>query len=336
MSNKIYKISISLNVQKEFKLSFLKEIINTIKEFRVKNPEVELFIFRNIENGPKINVYIYGKRDVSYTLYCEVESLFQKFLKENKLKFRENSIYSTSMEELKTMNNLLTYSNYENLTLSFECIDNIERNGEYHSDEEKEFVNKWLLENGTLIEDTINFVIEEEPYKKILFAVLLFKIISSKLDRKSLRGYLSFKSHYEGFINYKEYEMKGYAEKFKKYYDVYHQQLYSNFYTFDKMKDEHMRRLLMTWANRIDKAVVDIKVLPRRKLEVDHMESFVEMSEFHKNIFSQENIHYYVSDEFQNYRILINLIYLLLPTLGINTIERLLGSYILIRLIEEG
>ncbi|MGX7150821.1 hypothetical protein [Enterococcus ureasiticus] len=342
---KIHKITIALNTQNTFKQKFIREeLIPEMKKFRESYGSDSCFFHRTLNVGPIINVYIQGTTEEAINLQVAMEARMAEFKRQYGNQFVEKSVYFENQQNIRRMNGLSKgIGDYQNFAVILDEIESVPREGEYYSEEAKNMVNNWLFEQGGLIDGTNLLVEQLNELEKQKFLVALFLTCSQKLDGTSYRGYLSFKSHYLGFINIRKQEMQNYHKMFEQYYLEHGEEFESmrdtirnsqSILTGNDQSDEILRK----WEIVINQFMELQKNLPKKvKLSnIFSMLSFRRYSEFHKESFKLSNLKFYFSEQFQEYRLLVNIIYLLLPDMGFNTPKRLLASYNLISVLEEG
>ncbi|EGO8522861.1 DNA-binding ferritin-like protein [Enterococcus faecalis] len=340
---KIHRITVALNTQNIFKQKFInEELIPQMKEFRKQNHNNKCFFHRTLEIGPVVDIYIQGLKEEAVLMQVAIEKRLAKFRKMYSIQFSEKKIYFENQESIRRMNGFSKKAGrYQNYTVTMDELEEVPREGEYYSEEAKKMVNSWLFEQGALIDKTTLLVEKLSELEKQKFLVSLFLTCSKKLDGTSYRGYLSFKSHYLGFINIRRKEMENYHNMFEQYY-LEHEEEFElmrervregqSFLTGHEQADE----LLHEWQNVIDQFMEGQKrLLKKIKLtNIFSMLGFRRYSEFHKESFKLSNLKFYFSEQFQEYRLLVNVMYLLLPDFGFNTPKRLLASYNLISVLE--
>lgn len=343
MEEKIYETKLSLNVQTEKKIEFIHSIlIPVIEDIRTNFRSLKLFIKRSIEIGPIISIYYTSVTSEDASKINDILGIaFKTYVEDNKKDFQEQDIYLKEKSNIARMNGLQNKGSFINYSTSFTGMDHLKRHGEYNSIYEEEVFNSWLFNNGQLLEETIKTLITYSPLEKRKFIISIFFHCSRKLNDVDLNGYLSFKSHYLGFISANK-KMISYHEMFKKQFKKEKSQnafkwkcdVDKGFYL---VMDENREELLDKWRKALNNFVDDIaqvKKLNKGILSSLHMLKFRNISNFHKKAFAVKNLSYYTAREFQAYRRLVNLTYLLLPTLGFNTIDRLYCSVCLIKVIE--
>jgi hypothetical protein len=343
LENSIFITSLSLNIQKEKKEEFVHSILlPNINEVRNIYPEIRLFIRRHIEGGPVVNIYYDSIGEDAAEKVHEIIILnFQSYIEENKHKFVENDIYLREQANLSKMNGLDYDKEYENYENSFNKVNRLKRHGEYSSEEEEEVFNNWFFDNGQLLENTICLLKDYSHTEKLKFIISLFMYCSNRLNDFDLDGYLSFKSHYIGFISANK-KMRAYHEAFVKQYEVENNVKIYNWKCNESLgyyidMDDARKALLGMWQVEINKFVMKIRELDKLKANffaMIHMLRFRSVSKFHNKAFALHNLKFYRSREFQAYRRVVNLIYILLPTLGFNTIDRLYSAVCLVKIIE--
>lgn len=343
MENKIYSTRLSLNIQKEKKQEFMQSVLlPTIKNIRSCYLNIRLFIKRHIEVGPVINIYYCNidAKDAS-TVNDMLVTSFQSYINDNINDLKENDVYLREQSNIAKMNGLKYKGNYSNFSNEFTSMDYLKRYGEYSSEAEEAVFNNWLFENGQLFEKTIELLAEYPLIEQRKFIISLFLYCSNKLNGLDLDGYLSFKSHYIGFISANK-KMLPYHDRFLKQFDL---EKNANEYVWKCSEnsgyyivmDNSRELLLAQWHKAIDIFANNIKQLDTLKAgfwATIQMLRFRNVSIFHKRAFALKNIRFYRSKEFQSYRRIVNLIYMVLPTLGFNTIDRIYSSVCLVKIIE--
>lgn len=343
MENKIYLTRLSLNIQKEKKQEFMHSVLlPTVRNIRNCYSDIRLFIKRYIEVGPVINIYYcnVGSKDASAVNDMLITG-FQSYIRDNKEDLKENDIYLREKSNIAKMNGLKYKGSYINFSNEFSSMDYLKRHGEYSSEVEEAVFNDWLFENGQLLESTIELLAEYSLIEQRKFIISLFLYCSNKLNSLDLDGYLSFKSHYLGFISANK-KMLAYHDLFLKQFDL---EKKANEYVwrcsenlgYYIIMDNSRESLLAQWRKAIDAFVNNINQLDTLKagfLSTIQMLRFRSVSNFHKQAFALQNLGFYRSKEFQAYRRIVNLIYMILPTLGFNTIDRLYCAVCLVKIIE--
>lgn len=342
---KYYKFTISLNVQKEYKEKFIHEqLIPSLQKFRGTFVGNKCFFHRTVNVGPVIIIYINSSESRASLLYSELSKKLYDYYEEYHDVFKENPVYLNNKDNIKIMNRLKNQNKeYHNFTIMMDNINSIERNGEYYSEDAKTVVNCWLLNNAALMEDTYCLLKQYTDVERQMFLVYLFLLCSEQLDGKTYQGYLSFKSHYIGFMNIRKNEMQKYNQMFEAYFKKHN----DAFICVKEAKENHQfmlpglqesENIIHRWENGIAAFMINQKGLEKkiRFSNIISMITFRKYSSFHKEAFKITNLNFFMSQQFQEYRLLINMIYLILPNIGFNTVKRLQASHALIEIIEKG
>ncbi|WP_139220251.1 hypothetical protein [Gracilibacillus orientalis] len=236
----------------------------------------------------------------------------------------------------------------------FYKLNNIERHGEYGSEQEKYLFTKYYFLSQNRVEKTIQFF-NKIPEQERLGTVLgLFTACSQLLDDTGKgHGYLSFKSHLLGFLSYKHKDMPKYEQLFKNNFDknkdVYweivkiakdDQQLH------DLRKDQPLFDMIYEWKKIYTEMYEDMLTVikenpPKQNVLVMFKKNlrfaqYRSLSYFHKKAFANSNKTFFDSPEFQAYRMVVNYVYQTLPTLGISSRKRVEMSYVLVHTMEGG
>ncbi|MFJ6266047.1 hypothetical protein [Lysinibacillus xylanilyticus] len=346
MSNLIFEVNMNINVQRNYKNLFISEyLIPSLKQNRKNFQDVEMYYCRRVIGGPVITIFIYAKEEIFHNIYAEFNSIFDDFCEEYKDSFKENDIYMKQKEDLIKMNNLKnTHDPYVNYTISYHQINSIPRNGEYVNEEHKRIVNKWLFDNSGLIEETFLELGKMNEIDKYALITCIFLFTSYHLDNETPRGYMSFKSHYLGFMNSRrKHQMEVYDQKIKDIYmenkDVFKEipKLYTNPLDTNILSNQNSRWLLEQWKEALESFMFlqEDLTIKKKYSSIISMLKFRKLSKFHNEAFSFKNLSFYLSPQFQKYRNLVNLLYICLPNVGINTPIRLLSSLVLVQIMEE-
>lgn len=330
-------------MQKTYKERFIREeLIPVLQRLRLAGGRC--FFHRTVENGPVILVYAHTDDVRAGMLYSQLTSRLNKYCEQYFNLFEENPLYAAQSSNIRIMNRLARSSKeYTNYTIRMESMSRIERYGEYYSTEAKEAVNEWLLDHGALLEKSCLVLQDRPEIARQTFLVYLFLLCSERLEKQTYRGYLSFKSHYLGFMNLRKAEMSSYALKFEDYYRKYGERFVEIKRSRESGKTilselPGSEELAAQWGQAIELFMNSQQGLTKsvRLSNVFSMIQFRRYSSFHKESFKWTTLGYYFSPAFQEYRLLINMIYLILPDLGFNTVKRLQASHALVRMIEEG
>ncbi|NVY96181.1 hypothetical protein HU830_03190 [Lactobacillus sp. DCY120] len=335
----IAKYTINLNVQTEYKNFFIiNYLIPVLQMYRKEG--YELFLFRTVENGPVINIFINNieERKTSEILK-ELRNKLILFKKEHLGKLHENDIYMREMKNINKMNRLKSNNKFHNFSVNLEELNRINRRGEYRSVSDQETINRWLFKNGYLIEKTICILSRYNRFDKRVFLTSLFIFISEQLDHISLLGYLSFKSHYLGFMSFNK-KMKIIHQQLIKDYPKISKRFELNFDSQDGCYitlDSDLNKLQKEWQtvlkdfyNKASKS----KTNKASILQVLAMVRFSNLSGFHSDVFQVRNLSFYRSEQFQIYRKLVNLAYMILPSIGLNTVDRIQSAFFTVEIIE--
>ncbi|ALS37682.1 hypothetical protein ABID30_001670 [Enterococcus rotai] len=341
-TKKYYKIDILLNAQKKYKTLFIAEyLIPILKKNREISPESRFFFQRTVDVGPIIRIYFHTHDVNVTTMYELISKVLKEFYYTYSSELRENSVYSKQMLNIKKMNRLsYQRTDYVNYTVDLELIEQIDRKGEYLSENTKKNVNDWWFQFEELIEDTFLYLYGHNEIEQMKFLVSLFYICSKKLDNQTHNGYLSFKSHYLGFVNNKRNSMKQYDTKIREYYEQNKEEfamIINRNSTENLVKNDEYKIYLRRWEIAIEH-FTNTQAKEKSKfniLNIIPMLRFRKYSDFHNEAFKVKKLKFYLSNEFQRYRSLVNQIYLLLPSLGFNTVKRLIAAYSLTRILEE-
>jgi len=228
----------------------------------------------------------------------------------------------------------------------------IERYGEYTYIEEKELYTEFFFSTQRLMEDTFLYLRSKGKALEVPMLMCMFLVVSQQLDNTGVgRGYLSFKSHLLGFLNYKNKDIEKYKIMFEKNFQVREKVLdqLCNVIQNKTLLEEAAEKdpfleIVLRWNNYMEE-MYD-KLLPIQKLpsKVSYKQAiqtklahrrFRKMSSFHNKVFSEKNRDFFKVDEFRAYRMLVNFIYLILPNMGMSSRKRVEASYMLVATMEK-
>lgn len=342
---KVYQTIINLNVQKEKKEEFTVEwLIPLMKQIREENKNIEIFYMRTIDIGPVINIY-YRNIDNPDKIHSKFSKLTDAFKKDQEEVLQENDIYFKYKKSLAIMNgkkeSINVRKEYINFSCEFKEMDRLKRYGEYSSIDEEEIFNNWLFKYGSLIEESTAYLWKQEYIEKQKFLISIFMNVSKRLNGVDLDGYMSFKSHYLGFVATSRKKMTLVNQKLNFKFESErsnYKYFYDNKTGYQIEMSVESLNLFNKWNLAINDFTDEMKKQKNFRvsfLTILNMLRFKSMSKFHNKAFKITNLSFYKSDQFQRYRKLVNLIYIILPNMGFNTTNRLYTALCLIKIIEE-
>lgn len=334
-----------VNISSKAKIEFVTNKLIPFLETTVQN---DYYFTRGISVIPVIDLFIKTTEERMTYIYTKLQQLFDQFIESlDEIDLQENTFYINNQMNIRKVNGFKVRKYIDNLTIDFTKIDTIERYGEYNHPGDKEIYTEYFFACQHLLERSIKYLYGKEENQQLLLLFGVFYFASKQLDKTGIgRGYLSFKSHLLGFLNYKHKDMGQYKLMFQRKYeelkDVLDEML-NRFERQDISQDSgilsnEMMELLVLWekvfAQLYDRLLQEELTSKdtnknRIKLRIQHMK-FRKLSEFHNEVFSNQNRSFFERDEFQAYRMLVNFVYLLLPAMGLSARKRVEASYLLV------
>lgn len=354
----MYQVKFYLNLADKKKNTFIKEeLIPFLHEaFPDSGQERkgDYYFSWSIEVVPVIVLYLKCETEYFQKILPKMQEMFGEFchsLSEEEKK--GNPFYIEHKKDIAVMNGLKGKKDIpENLTMEYEKVENIDRQGEYDNEEIKEIYNEYFFRMQGITEQAFLFIEENMEARAMAFVYGMFYLTAMQLDATGVgRGYLSFKSHLLGFLNYKNPDIEKYRDYFERYYCA-------NVQVFEQMadiledetefenaaKESVLYELLWKFSKTLEELYEDfyqaeeeeVKESIKEKMEKKkQFREFRKFSQFHYKMFSDNNKEFFKLREFRAYRMLVNFVYLQLPRLGLSSRIRVEGAYMLVRTMEK-
>lgn len=343
----MYQIKFAVNISSNAKNIF---VTKWLIPFLNSNVETEYYFTRSVEIIPVINLYIKTSEVMITYIYSKMQKLFNDFIFSlNSDDRQSNSFYIKNQKDISRINGFQKKDMIDNLNISCKKIDKIERYGEYNNEIDKEIFTEFFFKGQKILEKSIDYLYEKDEDAELVFLYGLFLAVSKQLDNTGVgHGYLSFKSHLLGFLNYKHKDIDKYKILFEKRYVNLKSQIIEIRDILMSEEDEEQLndviKILKKWKDLFEEMYGKLleaenkeanqSLLYKIRLGMRHRE-FKKLSGFHDKAFSNKNRDFFKLKEFQAYRMLVNFTYQLLPAMGLNSRKRVEASYLLVTLFES-
>ena len=346
----MYHIKMGVNISSKAKNEF---VTNKLIPFLEVVVQENYYFTRGISVIPVIDLFIKTTEERMTYIYSKLQQLFDQFVESlDETDIQENIFYVNNQRNIRKVNGYKVRRNIDNLAIDYMKIDTIERYGEYNHTGDKEIYTEYFFACQHLLERSIKYLYCKEEEHQLLLLFGMFYCASKQLDKTGIgRGYLSFKSHLLGFLNYKHKDMYQYKVIFEKKYEELENVLKEMIKCLEGQKVswdsamlyKEMIELIRLWedlfAQLYDRLLQEELTSENAKknkikLWIQHMK-FRKLSDFHNKVFSNKNRSFFEQDEFQAYRMLVNFVYLLLPAMGLSSRKRVEASYFLVSALEK-
>ncbi|MGS0562814.1 hypothetical protein [Microbacterium aurugineum] len=342
------EVTIPLNTSRESKNVFLAEWLIPY----LARSQARYFVVRRVIEVPVFLAYIDRPDEDVETVRMELVELLTDFVTQLRDEDRTPAAHYEDMwEDVRKIHRYERQpaASSENGVVC-RTITHIKRTGHYYRPEDVEIFNYFAFRAQPLLERSLFFLQEDRRRREIPFIFSLFAVASSQFES----GYLSFKSHVLGFFSYRHPVLPRYLEAFATDFERSTDALRAlrvraeaaaadpqtppaRLEPVDSLAD-----LISSWSALLAElraALYAVREKPQRsffrsvKAQVDYFQ-FRRLSDFHRTAFSRRGQRIISSRGFGAYRMCVNFVYLLLPTLGISSRKRVEAAYLLVRSIE--